>query len=430
MTLHRKKIFAVGIGGSGMSGLAILLKKMGYDVSGSDTQMSPQKRKKLEKHKIEVITRHDRKNISKKYGEIIYSQAIPNNNPELKEAKKKKIACISYPQALGKYLSGKTKICVAGTHGKTTTTAMIASILVSAGKEPTVIVGSEVKELGNENERLGKSDIAVIETCEYRKSFHQIPPDILVITNIDFDHIDFYKTKKNYDKAFLDYMNMVSKNGTIIYLEGDKSVEKLKKKLHRPHIIRVSNTEIPLRIPGKHNQKNAALALAVASLLKIPEKKSLGILKKFSGTSRRLEYKGTYQGTKIYDDYGHHPTEVMATLSALREIYPREKILTVFQPHQHSRTKAFLKDFARAFSLSDSLIIPNIYAARDTAKDKSSMTLAKLVKEIAKHHPDVSEGRSMAATMKQLKKTARNFDVVITMGAGDVYKVANSLVKH
>jgi UDP-N-acetylmuramate--alanine ligase len=401
---------------------------MGHRVYGSDASLSKNKREKLEKHKIETYGTHSGKHITNEISEVIYSQAIPKNNPELLEAKKRKIATLSYPKAIGKYLSNKKKICIAGTHGKTTTTAMIASIFLKAGKDPTVIVGSEVRELNNKNERLGKSNIAVIETCEYRNSFLDIPPSVLVITNIDFDHIDFYKTKRNYDASFLKYMNMVSKNGAIIYLRGDKTAERLAKKVEHPRVIAVIPQKITLKIPGTHNQNNAALALAAADYFKISRKKALKSLSEFSGTRRRLEYKGTCGKTKIYDDYGHHPTEIKATLKALRDLYPRKKILTIFQPHQYSRTKAFLDEFSRAFKQTDSLIISNIYEARDTPKDKSAISLEKLVREISKKHPKVASGKSIENTIKMTRKIAKNYDVIITMGAGNIYRVSNEML--
>lgn len=439
MTKHLK-IFAIGAGGSGMSGLIRLLKSQGHTVTGSDQSQS-EKIEQLKKEGIRIFSKHEGGNITSDINEVIYSQAIPTTNPELLGAKKHKIPTLTYPQALGKYMIDKTKICIAGTHGKTTTTAMIAAVLIAGKKDPTVIVGAEVKELGGKNERLGKSEFAVLETCEYKKSFLDIPPDILIITNIDFDHIDFYKNQKNYDNAFVQYIKMVPKNGAIFYMKDDVKTKKILAKLEKTTTTKnifikpvVVESSLRLSIPGEHNRRNASLAHELARHLSIPEKTTKKSLLSFSGTKRRLEYKGSVRSasnhqTKIYDDYGHHPTEIKATLSALRELYPTEKVLTIFQPHQFSRTKAFLKDFSNAFKQTDAVIIPNIYEARDSAKDKKSMPLEKLVAEISKHHKNISSGESISKTIIIAKKLLNKYDVIITMGAGDVYKISDALIQ-
>ena len=430
MKTAKKNIFAIGIGGSGLSGLARMLQEMGHHVSGSDSSPDNAKKQALRKIGIEIYPTHDVFHVGKNIDEVIYSQAIPLTNPERQEAKRRKITSITYPQAVGKYLKDKTKVCIAGTHGKTTTTAMVASILLAAKKDPTVIVGSEVKELNNQNEHLGGSHLAVIETCEYKKSFLDIPPNILIITNIDFDHIDYYKTKARYDAAFLKYMKMVPKTGAIIYLKGEKTVEKLLKKVKHPLAIPVEVEKIKLHIPGLHNQKNASLALAVAKYLDVDPKVALKALLNFSGTKRRLEFIGKKSTTKIYDDYGHHPTEIKATLEAIRELYPKGKILTIFQPHQYSRTKAFLKDFATAFTQTDKVIIPNIYEARDTTKDKESVNITNLVSAINAHQSKRAiDGHGIEETILYAKNNISAYDVIITMGAGNVNQICSALVK-
>jgi UDP-N-acetylmuramate--alanine ligase len=416
-----------------MSGLIRLLKHEGYSVIGSD-QGSSEKVKLLEKEGIQIYKKHEAKNITSGIDEVIYSQAIPDSNPELQEARRRGVPTLSYPEALGKYTENMRRICIAGTHGKTTTTAMIATCLIEGGKDPTVVVGADVKELDNSNERLGHSDLAVLETCEYKRSFLNITPEILVITNIDLDHIDYFGNKKNYDAAFVEYMNMVPKNGVIFYLKDDRTTGILLKKI-RGVIIKpiMVDESLVLSVPGDHNRRNASLAFNVARYLKVQESDARRALEEFSGTKRRLEYKGEMRTgshvTKIYDDYGHHPTEIRATLSALRELYPKEKILTIFQPHQFSRTIAFLNDFTKAFEQTDGVIIPNIFAARDSAEDKESMPLEKFVAEISKHHQNVVAGNSLDETLTILKTTAKEYDIIITMGAGDVYTVGEALLK-
>lgn len=425
--MKHPKIFAIGAGGSGMSGLIRLLKQRGYKVYGSD-QGTSSKVEELRKEGISIYSNHSAGNITSDLEEVIYSQAVPEDNPERREAERLGIPQYSYPEALGRHMEDQTKICIAGTHGKTTTTAMIAACFIRGRKDPTVIVGADVKELDNKNERLGWSKLAVLETCEYKKSFLSIPPDILVITNIDFDHVDFYKTKKNYDEAFLTYMKMVPKNGCIFYMQDDIATRNLLRKVKGVMIKPIAvNKTLKLSVPGEHNRRNASLAYNVARSFHVSESDAKKALQGFSGTKRRLEYKGKHGKTKIYDDYGHHPTEIRATLNALRELYPKEKILTIFQPHQFSRTTAFLEEFKHAFAKTDAVIIPNIYEARDTEKDKSEMSLDKLVTEISKHHPNVTSGQSITETTKTAKELAKSYDVIITMGAGDVYKVADAL---
>ncbi len=414
-----------------MSGLIRLLKRKGHHVSGSDQGKSA-KVDALQQEGIHIFPEHNEAHITHDVNEVIYSQAIPEDNPELQKARKLHIPIRSYPEALGEYTSDTTRICIAGTHGKTTTTAMVAACLIAGKKDPTVVVGAEVKELDGKNERLGKSDISVLETCEYKKSFLAISPDILIITNIDFDHIDYYKTKKNYDAAFVEYMNMVPKNGMILYMKDDIATKKLLMNVKGVTIKPVEvKRDLYLSVPGNHNLRNASLAYELARQFKISDAIVRKALREFSGTKRRLEYKGKASagGAKVYDDYGHHPTEIKATLSAIRELYPTQKILTIFQPHQFSRTKAFLKDFGEAFKNTDAVIISNIYEARDSKEDKESMPPEKLIAEIAKHQSNVSYGESIPNTIEILKSTAKDYDVIVTMGAGDVNRIAEALVK-
>ncbi len=433
----RLNIFAIGAGGSGMSGLIRLLKRQGHHVSGSDQSKSA-KVDALQQEGIHIFPEHNAAHITNDINEVIYSQAISENNPELQKARALQIPIRSYPEALGEYTSDTTRVCIAGTHGKTTTTAMVAACLIAGKRDPTVIVGADVKELDGKNERLGKSGISVLETCEYKKSFLSIPPNILIITNIDFDHIDYYKTKKNYDDAFVQYMNMVPKKGMILYMKDDLATKKLLMRVKGVTIKPVNVKEdLNLSVPGRHNLRNASLAYELARQFKVSDIVTRKALREFSGTKRRLEYKGSIttptsnkpnHQTKVYDDYGHHPTEIKATLSALRELYPTEKILTIFQPHQFSRTKAFLKDFGMAFTNTNAVIISNIYEARDSKEDKESMPPEKLIAEIAKHHANVSYGESVPNTIEILKSTAKDYDVIVTMGAGDVNKIAEALV--
>lgn len=407
-----QKIHFIGISGIGMSALAKHLKSKRLKITGSDQN----------------ITGHKPENIPENCSQIIYSLAIPEINPELREGRKRKMKCMSYPQALGYYFQKTKNICVIGTHGKTTTTGIIGKMLEDAKKNPTVIIGANVKEWKS-NYRSGKSNLAVLESCEYKRAFLNLNPWIAVVTNIDLDHLDYYEDKKDYDRAFEKFLKKIPKDGAVIYHSDDPSSQKITKKLHC-HKIAAKKEKIDLQIPGKHNQKNAALALALGKYLKINENQIKKSLKSFEGTMRRFELKGIFKHkkgkTKIYDDYGHHPAEIRATLQGAREKFPHEKILVIFQPHQYSRTKFFLKEFGNSFRNADAVLIPNIYAARDTKKDKNAISKTILAQEIKKNNKKVYTGEKL----EKIKKIATHYDIVITMGAGDIGKIAEKLLRN
>ncbi|MBI2631266.1 hypothetical protein HYW73_03585 [Candidatus Nomurabacteria bacterium] len=301
---------------------------------------------------------------------------------------------------------GKNIIAVSGTHGKTTTTAMIAKILMDAGRDPSVIAGSLLKDFKS-NLVVGKNDLFVVEACEYERSFLNLKPEILVITNIEADHLDYYKDLADIQNAF----KQLASQSTNVISDYSKYLDKVPK----------------LSVPGIHNRKNAAAALAVADLLGIKGEIAQKALAEFTGTWRRLELRGkTSQGTIIYDDYAHHPTEVKASLEALRELYPTgEKTLTViFQPHLYSRTKALFDDFAKCFAGADKVLLLPIYFARED-KDES-VSSEKLAEAIAKEGIKVEsfpnfESAEIAVSLLNLGKS----DVFVTMGAGEAYKVAD-----
>ena len=424
MTLLDKKYFhIIGIGGIGVSSLAQILHAKGKIISGSDNYTSDLTNG-LKKTGIKVFENHDAKNITKKHQLIIYSPAIPSNNPELQKAKELNIKCLSYPEALGELSKEYFTIAIAGTHGKSTTTAMTALILTAGKIDPTVVIGTKLREFKNKNFRVGKSKYLVIEACEYRRSFLNFKPDILVITNIEAEHLDYYKDLEDYQKAFHELAVKVPKNGYIIVNNEEKNLEPILKNCPAKIIKWEEKVKAKPGIPGEFNLNNATNAATVGELLNIPEKSIRQAIEKYQGSWRRMDYKKKKLGkTQFIDDYGHHPTEVRVTLSAIREKHPEAKILCVFQPHQHSRTKMLLKEFGHAFNSVDQVIIPNIYQVRDSEEVVKSINVDDLVNEIKNHQPHVKNGKNLEETAKYVKANHSKYNIIVTMGAGDISKI-------
>lgn len=439
-------VFCVGIGGAGMSGLSQLLKEYGLKVSGSDQNPS-QTIDLLLARGLKVTIDHAPENLPLDTDLVIYSPAIPQNNPERLAAAAKDILQLSYPQAIGLLTQQKKTIAVCGTHGKTTTTGMLATAFVDAEKDPTVIVGSSLRELENRSERFGKGEYFIVEACEYYRGFLNYSPQVVVLTNVEADHLDYYKNLEDYVKAFEEFVEKLPKDGFLVANYDDENVRKVASDSKKKVVFfgkdssakyRLVGTKIfvggkllgdfDLSIPGDHNRLNALATLACSLELGLDFEKVLAAVNRYQGAKRRFEIKGTVGKTTIIDDYGHHPTEIKATLKALREKFGREKkVLCIFQPHQHNRTFHLLEGFAQAFADADEVIIPNIYAARDSQEDKERMNEEKLVSAIGRFHPAVSYGHGLDRTVENVKKRLQYFDVVITMGAGDVTKVAECL---
>ena len=399
--------FFIGIGGIGMSGLARLLKAQGKEVSGSDSVRSTTI-DELEEEDFGITVGHDAHHLDPETECVVYSEAIPETNRELQKARELGIPTLTYFQALGEASRDYRVIAVAGSHGKTTTTAMLALILEAAGKDPTVIVGSKLKEFGNKNVRVGESDLFVVEACEYRRNFMSLRPDLLGITNIELDHLDYFKDQDDYENAF----NALAAQSKEVLWPDDSS-----------------EYEGEVGVPGQHNLSNAGLAAALARRLGCPENAIATALREYQGAWRRFEYKGdTLYGAKVYDDYAHHPTEIEATLEGAREKFPDARIVAVFQPHQYSRTAALFDEFAGAFSDADEVIIPNIYAARDTDEDKAATSAEELAEAIADQHDNAHHEAGLENTASYLEDTLEEGDVLIVMGAGDVNKIIPMLL--
>lgn len=403
----------IGIGGIGVSALAQIYKHDGKTVSGSDMQAS-EISAKLQETGIAVFVGHSASNIPQGCDLVIYSPAIPESNVELKSASELGMKTLSYPEALGLLSEKNFTIAVAGTHGKSTTTAMIAVILEQAGFDPTIVIGTKIPQLNGENYRIGKTKYLVLEACEYRESFLSIKPEFAVITNIEADHLDYFKNEQKYFAAFHKFIKNIKPGGKLF---ADKPIDGTKN-------IPPSNLPISLQIPGGFNLENARLAAAVAAELGIEDDVILKALKSFQGTWRRMENKGKVLGETIFiDDYAHHPTEIKVTLRAIREKHPDARILTAFQPHQYNRTKNFLPQFAESFGDTDAVLISDIYAVRDSEDDLKSITTGDLIMAISKNHPQVIAGNDLKSTAKYIKENYNKYDVIVTMGAGSIYQI-------
>src|SRR3989338_3622129 len=407
-----KKGFFIGIGGIGISALAKMAISRGMEVSGVNDEESLKTLEPLMQAGVSIIFQKDYREIPEA-DLYIYSDAWLYRGPEIIEkAKKTRKPVLSYFEALGIFAKEYKVIAIAGTHGKTTTTAMVAEILIDAELDPTVIVGSFVKKFDlsaqtGSNFRYGNSRYLVVEADEYNRHFFNFHPFLTVVTNIEADHLDCFKDLADIQNAF-DKLLSQSENKIIDYT---KYLEKVPK----------------LSVPGEHNRMNAAAALAVADFLKIKEEDAQKSLAQFSGTWRRLEKRGeTKDGTIIYDDYAHHPTEIKASLEALRELYPvgEKKITIVFQPNLYSRTKALFNDFAKAFKGADNIFLLPIFFAREEKDESiSSDKLASaicLAGDKAKAFPDFESAENFVRGLNLGKN-----DVFITMGAGEAYKEAD-----
>ncbi|OGY64578.1 MAG: hypothetical protein A3I89_02675 [Candidatus Harrisonbacteria bacterium RIFCSPLOWO2_02_FULL_41_11] len=417
--MSSKKIHFIGIGGIGVSAVARMFLRGKKTVSGSDIARS-EITKALEKIGAKIYYRHSGKNL-KAADLVVYSPAVAENNPELIKARKLGIRTFSYPEMLGAISKDKYTIAVSGAHGKTTTTAMVGMMLRDAKLDPTIIVGSLLRE-EKSNFVAGRSKYFVVEACEYKRSFLNINPKIAIITNIDNDHLDYYKSVKNIQKAFGEFAAKLGKDGYLICNPNGKYMKPVVK-IAKCEII--DYTKLPrdfkLKVIGEHNLDNAQAAFAVGKMLGIRENTIRKSLENFSGTWRRFEYKGkTKNGVLVYDDYGHHPAEIKATLKAVREAFANKKIFCVFQPHLYSRTKLLMNDFAKSFNDADAVIVMDIYAAREKNDGTSS---ADLVKKTQKYHKNARYAENFSKAAKILIAETKKGDLVITMGAGDVYKI-------
>ncbi len=438
------KIHLIGIGGIGVSALAQYYLSKGHQVSGSDLVAS-EITDFLKKKGVKIFIGNHAQNIKRDVSMVIYSPAVKKSNHEYRKAKELKIKTLSYPEALGELTKEYYTIAVAGAHGKSTTTAMIALILTKAKLDPTVVVGTKLKEFGNSNFRAGNSKFLVIEACEYDSSFLKYNPNITVVTNVDKEHLDFFKTFANVKKAFKDFILRTAEDGYLVFNKDNQRISNFQIPISNKFSIKQFSIKQPesqklskiLKVPGKHNIYNALGALNVARILGVPDSISFKALEDFKGTWRRFELKQGKVGSKaitVISDYAHHPNEISATLLATREKFPTKSIWCVFQPHQHQRTHYLFGDFVKMFRQMpiDKIIITDIYdvagreiptssRTRDGIGAKINETSSqKLVEKINKENTIYLPINNLE---KYIKADIKSGEVLIIMGAGEIYKL-------
>jgi len=420
-----KKAYFLGLGGIGVSAIARMFLLEGKEVFGSDTA-DTEITQELEKAGAKIFIGQSADNIPADTDLIIYSIALDKFAADfMKEVRMKFKNVISYPEALSIISRDKFTIAIAGTHGKTTTTAMIAKIMMDAGLDPTVIVGSLLSDYKT-NFIAGRSKYLVVEACEYCRSFLNIHPTILVITSIDSDHLDYYKDFEDIKNAFKEFRSKLSGEGVIVGDQSDSVVKEISESA--PKIVDSSSfydSSLHLQIPGNHNKRNASVALAVALELGIQIDDAKKSLSNFGGTWRRFEYKGeTKEGARVYDDYAHHPEEIKATLQGAREIAGEGKIYMIFEPHLFSRTKLLLNEFAECFKDVDEVVLTPIYPAREEFDPSiSSEMLAGKISNTKAQYEDSFQSASDYVTNK-----AKKGDIILVTGAGDITNITKLLL--
>ena len=428
-----KKIHFIGIGGIGVSALAQYYLAKGHKVTGSDLAFS-EIIEKLEEKNIKIfLGSHRIENISKNVDLVVYSPAVQNNNPEYKQAKAQRVKLLSYPQALGEIVKEYFTIAISGTHGKSTTCSMLSLVLIKAGLDPTVIIGTKLKEFGNTNFREGKSKYLIIEADEWKASFLNYYPKIIALTNIEREHLDYYRDLNHILKTYQEYINHLKGGDLLIVNKEDKNISKLK--TNDPITYSLKQKEVDrlrkiMKVPGDHNIYNALTVLTIARELGISDKIIFKALSEYKGSWRRFEERILEIGDhklKIIHDYGHHPTEIKATLAATREKFPDKKIWCIFQPHQYQRTHFLFNDFVKVFSSApvDKLIIIDIYdvAGREKGDIKEKVSSKRLIDKINRPWAMyLAEDK----VKKYLEDNLKGEEVVIIMGAGDVYKLLDT----
>ena len=448
-----QRVHFVGMGGIGTSGVARILLSAGKEVSGSDMEDGPLL-KELRALGATTFTGHRPENLPEGTEAVVASSAVPDDNPEISEARRRGTPVVTYSAALGSLMEKRFGIAIAGTHGKTTTSALIAWILKQAGKEPGFVIGGEIPLLGG-NSGTGKGKYLVAEACEYRRNFLSLRPRVAVVTNIEEDHLDYYRDLAEIKSAFLEFLDLLPDNGFAVLCRESRSLTEATSRLDKNFFTygvkdadyQVQDVKLErdgsrfavffggerlapvfIRLPGRHNVLNSAAAFAVCHLLGLEPETIAAGLGSFTGVRRRLEFKGRYRGAVVLDDYGHHPSEITATLSAVRQLYPGGRIFAVFQPHQYSRTRFFLEDFARSFVLADEVIVPEIFFVRDSEESRRSVSSRDLVKELSGEGKKASFLPLFEEVVAYLKENVGEGDVVLTIGAGPVYQVADSLL--
>ena len=440
-----KSIHFVGIGGIGMSGIAELLAERGIRVSGCDLRPSAIT-DLLAARGIPVFSGHDPAHLEG-VDTVVVTAAVRGENAEIDAARRRGLTVLRRKEILGAIAAGKRTVGVSGTHGKTTTTAMIAHVLEEAGLDPSILVGGMLRNIGS-NAKNGRGDILVVEADEYDRTFHHLHPEVAVVTNIEADHLEYFGSFDAVVEAFRTFIDGLRPGGVVVGCADDPAVATLldsvdvrvlryglgpRAELTARNIEfreRGSSFEVEglgffkLFVPGEHNVRNALAAIAVARELGIGAHTIATALSKFLGVDRRFQILGDYAGALVVDDYAHHPTEIRATLDAARSGYPQRRIVALFQPHLYSRTRDFAREFGESLRRADVAIVAPIYAAREKPIEGIS---ARMIAEATSGIEFLD--RSNAEIVNELRRRLEPNDVFITMGAGDVHEIAEALVR-
>lgn len=452
-----KRIHLIGIGGCGMSSLGGVLIRSGAIVSGSDLrEFAGQQR--LEEMGASIRIGQAPLNIESGCDLVVYSAAVSQNNPELVEARRRTIPCMKYAEMLGQVMRLRTSYAIAGTHGKSTTTALLSYILRQAGNDPTFVVGANVHQLGG-GSGVGNGPEMVVEACEFDRSFLNLAPSHAAILNIEEDHLDCFDGLEAIVEAFRSFASLVPADGVLIANGEDRNVADAISDIRATvetfgfgdsvtwQASNLSqqngNYEFDViyrgqklfraklgQLIGRHQAANALVATALAHRAGVPVEKIADALTTFQGAHRRMTLVGEARGITLLDDYGHHPTEIQTTLRAVKERYAGRRLWVVFQPHQHSRTRFLLNDFAKSFGLADRLIVPDIYFVRDSEAMRDAVRSSDLVDRVHAHGGNADYIPQLGEIADYLMQHAKDGDVILTMGAGDVWKLNDDLLRR
>ena len=446
MRLAKAKVHFIGIGGIGMCGLAELLRNLGAQVSGSDLSENAQTQR-LAKMGIKIYQGHAAENING-CEVVVYSSAVKPNNPEFAAALKNKIPLIRRAEALAELMRLKRGIAVAGTHGKTTTTSLVSSIFLAAKQDPTIVVGGRLDIIGS-TAQLGQGEWLIAEADESDGTFSRLSPEVVIITNIDTDHLDHYGTFEDLQEAFVDFASRIPFYGAAIVCgddpktralfehfgkrgifygvkdDNDFVLKKVKNGTWSVHCDGKKVVEFESAMPGEHNALNALASMIAAYQAGIDWQTSASAIQKFGGVDRRFQHKANIKGVDFYDDYGHHPTEILAVLKGFKERFPSRRLITLFQPHRYSRTQICWNEFISCFQNTDELYLLDIYAAGEAPID--GVTSAKLAQEI--DHPKCHHLVRTDENLKKVLKALSDGDLFLTLGAGDVSKLGEKLTQ-
>ncbi|MBI4569426.1 MAG: UDP-N-acetylmuramate--L-alanine ligase [Planctomycetes bacterium] len=443
-----------------MAGLARVLLQQGWRVSGSDLSPNAASERLIDELGAEIAYLHRPENVTPEVEVLVRTAAVGDGHPEVAAARAQGVPVLTYAEMIGRLMGARRGVAVAGTHGKSTTTAMVVSIMEAAGLAPSFIVGANLLDFDHQSARAASGDFFVAEACEYNRSFHRLSPEAAIITNVEPDHLDCYGTPAAYQEAFDEFARRMPAEGLLLVNSDDPGAREAARAA-RCRVFGATVADAPdahyaatdlmaregrwsfqvrragerlgevcLRVPGRHNVSNAVLAAGLALSLGAPAEAVCRALTAFRGAARRLEVIGEARGATVVDDYAHHPTKVRASLAAVRGMWPERRVVCVYQPHQHSRTRLLLADFGPAFEDADEVVVTDIYAARDGERDRREVNAGHLANEVRRHHPACRHvARQAVNDLLTAMLRGGGGEVVVFMGAGDVTDLAREFVR-